>query len=95
MRDDLSLYETIIANQSLKGHEPNVFVVDKKGDIYLPIKDAANILELSPGRIRGLVPEKRLNAIQPGGRDLFISLSSIAQYIGERKRPGRPHKSSP
>lgn len=94
MRDDVSLYETIIAGQSLKGYEPNVFVVDKKGDIYLSIKDAANILELSPGRLRGLVPEKRLDAIQPGGRDLFISLSSILQYLEERKTPGRPPKSS-
>lgn len=92
MRNDVNPYWELIANQPLNEHEPNVIVVDKNGEFFISIKDAINVLDLSADWVRGLVHEKRLVAIKPGGRDLFISLSSIETYLEERKPPGRPYK---
>ncbi len=94
MRDDVKPYEALITNQPLQGLEPDVIVIDKQSEFFLSIKDAARVLELSSDRVRGLVREKRLEAKKPGGRDSFISLSSIGRYLEERKPPGRPHKDS-
>ena len=91
MRDDKSLYEVLITNQFLSGYKPKIVIVDEHDEIYLSIKDTAQVTKLSPERLRGLVREKRLDAIKPGGHDLFISLNSAQQYVIEgRKNPGRP-----
>ncbi len=93
MRDGVSPYEALIADILLGGYKPKVVTVDENNEIYLSIKDTAHITQLSPERIRGLVREKRLDAIKPGGHDLFISLTSAHRYITEgRKQAGRPPK---
>lgn len=90
------LYESIITDPRLRGHEPDSFVVDKAGEIYISAKDTATIINLSAGRLRALVSENRLDAFKPGGHDSFISLNSIDKFlIDGRKTPGRPPKDKP
>jgi len=89
----IGLYESLVADSRLKGYKPGAVLVDEDGKVYLSIKDAVHISKLSPERLRGLVSENRLDAIQPGGRDLFISLESVDRYLSiERREPGRPRK---
>lgn len=87
----MSLYQSLIADPRLKGIKPGVIIIDKDDEIFIPIKVAAKIAKLSPERLRGLVYENRLDAIKPGGHDLFVSLNSVEEYLTEgRKEPGRP-----
>lgn len=96
MDNAAGLYRSIIADPRLRGYEPEAIVVDKGGEVFLSAKDAATIINLSPGRLRALVSENRLDAFKPGGHDLFISLHSIDRFIIEgRKAPGRPSKNTP
>lgn len=90
------LYQSLAADPLLKGYKPDAILIDENDDIYLSIKDAIHITKLSPERLRGLVSENRLDAIRPGGHDLFLSLKSINKYLTEgRKPPGRPKKKKP
>ena len=89
----MGLYESLAADLRLKGIEPEAILIDKDDHIFIAIRDAVEITQLSPERLRGLVSENRLQAVKPGGHDLFISLESIEQYLTEgRKPPGRPRK---
>lgn len=87
------LYESLTADLNLGGHKPRVIVVDRNNEIYISIKDAAIYAKLTTGRLRGLVSKERIKAIQPGGRDSFIGLNSLNEFLSSgRKEPGRPRK---
>ncbi len=90
MGKSVSLYESLAADPRLKGHKPSGIFVDENNDIYISIKDAVKVSKLSAQRLRGLVSESRLDAIQPGGRDLFISLESVDKYLAEGRKPPGP-----
>lgn len=95
MRDDANHYQALITNQLLKGYKPEILLVNADDEIYLSVKDIAELIQLSPERIRGLVREGRLIAIKPGGHDLFISVASADHYVTEgRKTAGRPPSAS-
>lgn len=55
----------------------------------LTTKEAAEILGISPSRIRQFILEKRLPATKHG-RDLFILKKDLVAM--ERRPPGRPKK---
>ena len=92
----MSLYQSLIADPRLKGHDPGAIIIAEDDEVFISIKVAADVAKLSPERLRGLVSENRLDAIKPGGHDLFISLNSLETYLTEgRKEPGRPPKEVP
>lgn len=89
------LYKSIIADPRLKGCKPGVVLIGEDNEIYISIKDAAQVAKLSIERLRGLVSENRIDAIKPGGRDLFVSLTSVDRFLSDgRKEPGRPRHDS-
>lgn len=89
------LYKSIIADPRLKGCKPAIIIIGEKDEVYISIKDAAQVAKLSTERLRGLVSENRIDAIKPGGRDLFVSLASVDKFVSEgRKEPGRPRHDS-
>ncbi len=95
MGDEKSLYKAFIVDPLLQGYKPKVFVIGENDEIYLSVKDTAEVINLSPERIRGLVYEQRIEAIKPGGHDLFISLASAHKYVTKgKKQSGRPPKIS-
>jgi hypothetical protein len=88
--NDVSFYELLTADPRLKVHKPEGIFVDENDVVHISIKDAVNVSKLSPERLRGLVSESRLDAIKPGGRDLFISLASLDKYLAEGRKPPGP-----
>ena len=57
---------------------------------YITTKEAAQILNVSEGRIRQLVADGRLPAIKVGQTNLVKE--SDLELVRERKRTGRPPK---
>ena len=80
----MSLYQSLIADPRLKGHDPGAIIIAEDDEVFISIKVAADVAKLSPERLRGLVSENRLDAIKPGGRDLFISLRSVDEYLSDQ-----------
>ena len=58
---------------------------------YITTKEAAQILNLSEGRIRQLVADGRLPAVKVGQTNLVKE--SDLELVRDRKRTGRPPKS--
>lgn len=91
-----NLYNAIVDGLPVGDFMPENVIVDQEGDIYVSVKDAAQLTGLSLERLRGLVWEQRLAAVKPGGHDLFVSLKSTIAYTTHgRKPPGRPRKTHP
>ena len=59
---------------------------------FITTKEAAQILNVSEGRIRQLVAEGRLPAVKVGQTNLVKK--SDLEFVKERKRTGRPKKES-
>lgn len=59
---------------------------------FITTKEAAQILDISEGRIRQLVAEGRLPAVKVGQTNLVKK--SDLELVRERKRTGRPKKES-
>ncbi len=59
---------------------------------FITTKEAAQILNVSEGRIRQLVADGRLPAVKVGQTNLVKE--SDLEIVRERKRTGRPKKQS-
>jgi len=59
---------------------------------FITTKEAAQILDVSEGRIRQLVADGRLPAVKVGQTNLVKE--SDLELVRERKRTGRPKKQS-
>ncbi len=59
---------------------------------FITTKEAAQILNVSEGRIRQLVADGRLPAVKVGQTNLVKE--SDLELVRERKRTGRPKKQS-
>jgi len=59
---------------------------------YITTKEAAQILDISEGRIRQLVADGRLPAVKVGQTNLVKETD--LELVRERKRTGRPKKES-
>ncbi|HEY8561272.1 MAG TPA: helix-turn-helix domain-containing protein [Pyrinomonadaceae bacterium] len=59
---------------------------------YLTTKEVAEKLNVSEGRIRQLIAEKRLPTIKIGNSNLIKESDLVA--VQERKRTGRPKKNA-
>jgi len=95
MKGERNHYSQIRRESGLKRHRPETLLIDQENNVYLSVEEMSEIVGLSPSRIRGLIAEDRIQAIKPAGHQLFVSVASTLEYLGEgRKPPGRPRKGS-
>ena len=59
---------------------------------YFPVRDAAEMLGLSVGRIRQLIAEERISAVKLTDRMSLIAESEVKRFSKLKRKPGRPAK---
>ena len=80
-------------NSKAKEIQPEYLVINKEGELFLPVKETANLMDLSTSRVLALVSENRLKAIKPTGWENYILVQSAIDYLDTgRKQSGRPRK---
>ncbi|MFV1917587.1 MAG: hypothetical protein ACC618_03875 [Patescibacteria group bacterium] len=80
--------------ETLRSDHPSYVLIDRDFNVYWSVKDAANEVELSPGRIQDIVKEQRVVGVKPAGHDWFVSIDSLREYVDSGKvKPGPKPKS--
>lgn len=99
MEKELGVFEKFRElTESPKAQEiqPKYLVVSSEGELFLPVKDTADLLGLSTSRVLALISEDRLAAVKLTGWENYVSVESAIDYVeAGRKLAGRPRKRNP
>lgn len=93
--DAAKLFAAILSKFGLNGLEPHDFFINE-GRLCVSVKDAAQIIGVSPATVQQLYFRRKLNAFKPTDRELFFPLNEVFSYRDSPKNPGgRPRKVAP
>ena len=91
--DSKNRYDLIADGLPLGGARPDFLTVDQDGEVYLSMRATSEVFSLSIQRLYDLHSAGRLVIKKNAGRENYVSVSSIANYLDHgRKKGGRPLK---